>query len=312
LSVVAPIELALARTGRILFRPFDLVKWLKLGFCAFLATLLGDCGGGAGNSGSTWQESGGRGEVERAKDWVADNLAVVLGIGAVVFLVIGAFLVLLTWLQSRGRFMFLDGVVSDRGAVVEPWKRFRAEGNSLFRFSLALYVGYFVLAAAAVAVGLFLAWEDVESARFGAAAVLGLVIGGGALVTLGLSIAIVDTLLNDLVVPAMYVARCSVGEGWRVVSREVLAGRGGTVVLYLLMKLAIAVVTGVLVVAFGCGTLCIGWCLMVIPYVGTVVLLPILVFKRCYPLFFLRQLGGRWDLFGETADAEPAQGDPLS
>ena len=45
-------------------------------------------------------------------------------------------IVLFAWLRARGRFIFVDCIVRNRAAIVEPWKEFRAEGNSFFLFSL--------------------------------------------------------------------------------------------------------------------------------------------------------------------------------
>ena len=36
---------------------------------------------------------------------------------------------------------------------------------------------------------------------------------------------------------------------------------------------------------------------MMLPYVGTVLLLPVLMFKRCYSLYFLAQFGRDYDVF---------------
>jgi hypothetical protein len=45
-------------------------------------------------------------------------------------------IVLFAWLRARGRFIFVDCIVCNRAAIIEPWKEFRAEGNSFFLFSL--------------------------------------------------------------------------------------------------------------------------------------------------------------------------------
>ena len=58
ISVINPISPAIERTKLVLFRPFDLGKWFKLGFCAFLAT-LGE-GGSPNSGGSSGGDSGGR------------------------------------------------------------------------------------------------------------------------------------------------------------------------------------------------------------------------------------------------------------
>jgi len=49
------------------------------------------------------------------------------------------------------------------------------------------------------------------------------------------------------------------------------------------------------VVVLACCLLC---CTVLIPYVGTVILLPVLVFWRSYSVHFLEQFGGTYRLFG--------------
>ena len=60
-------------------------------------------------------------------------------------------IVLFAWLRARGRFIFVDCIVRNRAAIVEPWKEFRAEGNSFFLFSLLVVL---VLIAVIVIAGL--------------------------------------------------------------------------------------------------------------------------------------------------------------
>jgi len=49
--------------------------------------------------------------------------------------------------------------------------------------------------------------------------------------------------------------------------------------------------------------LCLTCCLAAISYVGTVILLPLLVFVRCYSLYFIEQFGPHWLIF--LPDKEP-------
>ena len=62
-------------------------------------------------------------------------------------------IVLFAWLRARGRFILMDCIVRNRAAIVEPWKEFRAEGNSFFLFSLVVVC---VLIAVIVIAGLVL------------------------------------------------------------------------------------------------------------------------------------------------------------
>jgi hypothetical protein len=304
LSVTAPIDQALRRTGAILFRNFDASKWLKLGVCAFLAQ-LGDCAGGNGTSAVSHQIKArkGRPDFGQAGDWISENLIAIVVIGALVVLFALALMLLVLWLQSRGRFMLLDGVVRDRGAVVRPWHEFRAEADSLFGFTLLLGLASGAITFLAVGLGAALGWSDLHAERFGGGALLGLVLGGGLLMLNGVVFGLIHLLTHDFVVPCMYARRCGALAAWRTVRQEILQRLPATVALYVLMRVALWILgtfaTGMLI----CGTAGAACCLLVIPFVATLVLLPLSVFNRCYSLAFLAQLGPTWTL-GPTPELE--------
>jgi hypothetical protein len=52
----------------------------------------------------------------------------------------------------------------------------------------------------------------------------------------------------------------------------------------------------IVVMAF-IATCCIACCLMIIPYIGTVLLLPVFAFGRSYSLYYLAQYGPHYDVF---------------
>lgn len=313
ITVIDPIGKAFERTKLVLFRPFEVGKWFKLGFCAWLASFVegGSGSGGMGNSGSGWQESSGEefGEgLEKAQDWVAENQELLIGIGSAVLFFLIAVFVLTAWLGSRGRFMFLDGVVKNRGAVVKPWNEFTALGNSLFRFQLLLLFFGFLFFVVSVAAGVAVAWGDIEARQFDAAAIGGIVLGGGLLVVLTFVVGLVNLFTRDFVVPAMYSRNLFVSDAWDAVRTEVLGEHTGSVVLYCLMKLVLGMALGMLVFAVILLSCCVLAIPLMIPYIGTVMLLPMFVFMRCYSLYFLDQLGGSWRLI-HAEDAEPEEPD---
>ncbi len=104
---------------------------------------------------------------------------------------------------------------------------------------------------------------------------------------------IIAVLLEDFVVPTMYLRNAPVMSAWRIVRAEVLAGNVGTIILYFLMKIVLAIAVGII----GIMATCLTCCLAAIPYLGTVILLPLFVFTRCYPVCFLEQLGPSWKFF---------------
>lgn len=289
-SVLAPVSRAIGWTRVVLFRPFEIRKWFVLGFCAWLAWLGRNGGPGfnwnlsGGNRGRDWERVG-RESGQEAWVWVLAHAGMVLVLIAFAFVFLVVLWLVLTWISSRGKFMFLDGVLNDRGAVVEPWKVFREPGNSLWLFRIVLSI------AALAGIGLVVCLM-----------VLNLVLGGAAsrgpglwlvgVIALWLAIlfplifffALIEVATNDFVVPIMWLRGCRVMAAWREL-RGLLAARPGTFVLYVLVKIVMAIV----IFSIACVATCLTCCIVALPYLGTVILLPIFVFRRSYSLHFLAQ-----------------------
>ncbi len=295
LSVTDPINPAFDRTKRILFQPFDSGKWLRLGFCAFLMGLAeGGGGGGGGGFPSSGGSGGGGGpDFEPVMQWIRDNLTVIVVVAVAVLLAVFVISLVLTWLGSRGRFMFLDGVVHNRGAVVAPWHEYRREGNSLFLFRFCL--GMIALLVVVLILGLcaLIAWPDIQGRHFGGFAVGAILTGIVMFLAFGLTMSVISVFLKDFIVPIMYLRRITVMAGWREFSSSMLAGNTGLFVLYFLMKIVLGLAVGVLALM----TTCLTCCIAVIPYIGSVILLPLTVFLQAYPLYFIEQFGPSWHIF---------------
>jgi hypothetical protein len=302
ISVVEPLTPAWERTKRILFRPFDLGRWLVLGFAAWLAGLGGSGGGfqlrlpmrGWGDWGgsASWRE-GLDGAEQVVRDvWQGVALAGCLVALAVVVVLVVAMVVVGLWASSRGRFVFLDDVLSGRAAIVEPWKRLRRQGNSLFLFRLLFGLVLLVVIGLMVG-GTFLAVGGVAGlARhetIGAVVAIPLVLVLVAVVALCLVTgALVGYLLEGFVVPLMHRHGLGVMDGWRRFlghfrARPWLFLLSGLLLIGLRLGVAMVVVTA------GFMTCCLGFLVLMIPYVGTVLLLPVPVFVRSYTVELLAQ-----------------------
>jgi hypothetical protein len=288
-SFTDPLAAAWNRMRAILFHPFDLGKWFALGFTAWLAT-LGKNGGGSGNFDFLEGEEGKKiGEAIRA------HLALVLGIVsaiAVVALVVG---VVLLWLRARGKFMFLDNVLYDRAEIREPWARFRRSGNSYFLWVLVFGLVVMALVLALLAMGAAVAWPAIRARHFGHRAVLALALTVPPFLLLLLVASYVSLFLDSFVVPLMYRYNLTARKAWRKFG-GLLRARFWTFVLYGLFFYALIMGVGCAILLAGCLTCCCGYLLMAIPYVGTVVVLPVLVWMRLYSVEFLRQFGSVWDI----------------
>ena len=293
-SVIEPISPAIEHTKRVLFDPFDFGKWLRLGFCAFLMG-LGE-GGGGGSSGGQATARFGHAESEPVLQWVRENVPLVVAI--VVGVVLVGFLIglLVTWLSSRGHFMFLDGVVRNRGSVVEPWREYRREGNSFFLFRVCLGLIGFAVVLVILALCGAIAWPAIQGEAPDAIILVAVLLAVVLFVPFALVMGFIGTLLGDFVKPIMYLRRISVREAWREFYDGMFAGRAGTFVLYFLFKILIGMAVGAMAMAVVCMTCCI----VVIPYVGSVILLPLLVFLQAYPLYFIQQFGPKWQIIPIT------------
>jgi len=317
ISVIEAVTGAYERTKRVLFEPFDIGKWFVLGFCAWLASLGEGGGGGSGVNfpGSPGGGPGGRGggglppEFRAAIDWCEEHLLLVIAAAVALFVLLVAIWVVVTWLSSRGRFMFLDGVVRNRGAIVEPWRRFRTVANSLFWFRILVGAIGLVLLGLIATLGVVIAWEDLCAWEFGRKALIGFVASMVMMLPLGLIGFLIGLLLKDFVVPVMYLRGARVLAAWGVFGREILSGHFGAIVLFYLLKIVLAI--GMVVIA--CCATCATCCLAAIPYLGTVILLPLFVFERCYSLYFVQQVGPAWRIFqDEPPPYVPAEAPPAA
>jgi len=291
ISAIDPIGPAWNRMVLILFKPFQFKKWLLLGFCAFLA----QCGEGGGQApGPDPGNPGGRGRgQDGVGEWFEENMALVVLIAIAAFLLVVGVALLVTWLNSRGKFMLIDGIVKNRGAVSEPWREYRAEANSLFLFRVCYGLLAFAAAALIVLLGLAIASSDISDEKFGGAATAGLLIGGSLMLLWMLLLVVISFFLRVFVVPTMYLKRVRVMEGWRVAWSELGRNHVGSILLFFLMLMILGITAGVV----GIFIFCLTCCLVTIPYVGSVICLPIIVFFEAYVLEYIQQHGGGWRFF---------------
>jgi hypothetical protein len=308
ISVAEPVSPALERVKRVLFRPFDLGKWFVIGFCAWLAQ-LGESGGtGANfnfNSGSHQNYGNNlRNDFLRAKDYVLDNLNWIVPL-ATVLLVMGlALWLLFLWLNSRGKFMFLHCVALDKAEVAEPWHQFAHDANSLFLFRLGLGLVSMICTLPLLMIAIVITGQMFLTGQFIPNAIISAI--GFGLLFLGVAIvfAIIQKLTLDFVVPIMFLRRNRCLSAWKELG-GLITSHAGAFLLYFLFQIVLAMAIGTIVVAAILITCCMAGCLMALPYLGTVLLLPVSTFKRCYSLYFLAQFGRDYDVFPPETPPPP-------
>ncbi|HXR04370.1 MAG TPA: hypothetical protein VN836_06640 [Verrucomicrobiae bacterium] len=317
ISVAEPVSPALERVKLMLFQPFDLGKWFVIGFCAWLACLgEGGGGGGGGNFGNNFgnhsHETGAevRHGLEQAWGYVLNHLYWIVPVASLLILLCLALGLLILWLNCRGKFMFLHCVALNQAEVVEPWNKFGREGNSLFWFRVVLGLIGAVLTLPLLATIAVLILRMIFR---GEPDVGGIVMAAGlALVFFVLAIvfAILRKFTVDFVVPIMFLRGGKCWAAWKEFY-GLLSAHPGQFALYILFQIVLSMAIGVLVLLAILVTCCVAGCLMALPYLGTVLLLPVLIFKRAYPLYYLAQYGPEYDVFPPPATPPMAGTSPL-
>ena len=300
-----PLGSAWHRMTTALFKPFDLNKWLVVAFTAFLAGLA-DWNGNYGNS--TWDVGGSFRDFldfpNKAWGWLTSHpgwFALIL-FGAAFLVVLG---IVLLWLSSRGKFMFLHNVALDKAEVSFPWKEYKKEGDSLFLwrlvFAFLCFAVFFFLIATTFA-GANQLYKDTS---FRSIPVFFLIMMGLIFVTIMILMGYITAFLDSFVVPIMFKHRISATKGWKKFL-SLFGKHPFYFILYGLLLFFLIVVFVILLVLIGLFTCCIGFVLLIIPYIGTAVTLPFLYWFRAFSLEFLAQFGKEYNVLPPKS-AGPAQ-----
>jgi hypothetical protein len=294
-----PLSRAWARMTSALFKPFNLNKWFVFGFNAFLAGLLS----GHGSSSSSQAEHDGTGSWRefvhlpgRVWEWLISHPGWFVGIIFIGLFII-ALVVIFAWLSSRGKFMFLDNVVTNRAEIAKPWKQYSPEGNSLFLWRLGYGLIIFICLTMFFVIFFATAAGIYHSTSSPHVPLILFVIGMGfAFLLIMAVIGIISFFLDGFVVPIMYKDRISTTQAWR---KFLVLFRQYSIqfILFGLLVLGLGILVFMAVVLFGLFTCLLGFALLIIPYIGTVITLPIWYTFRAFSLEFLAQFGLDYDLF---------------
>jgi len=291
---------------RVLFRPFDLSKWFVIGFGAWLA-FLGERGSGF-NGSFNWQKrrqinlEDVRRAVTKTQDFVLANLHWIIPVAVVAFSFVLVLTVVFAWLRSRGQFIFLDCVINDQARIAEPWRKYAPEANSLFWFRLVLSIAGMALMFPLVGYVLLWAYRALMAEHCGELAPL--IVSVSVMVLLSLILFLAVKFTVDFVVPLMFLRRTRCVAAWCEFLR-LLGAYPGEWILYLLFQIVLTLAIVVVVFAAIIATCCIAGCLMILPYIGAVVLLPVLVFKRSYSIYFLSQFAPEYEALAPANEVPP-------
>jgi hypothetical protein len=294
IEIFKPFGKAFELMKKILFQPFELKKWFIIGFAAWLAN-LGRAGGSFNYQFNSHEE------VQKVNEAISQipHPILVLGVSLLIVFVLTA-IVLFAWLRARGGFLFIDCIVQNRAAIAEPWREFRKEGNSYFLFSLVISVIFIVFAALLALPLIILAIKNryfLDLHRDRLDVYMLLAIAGWVFMVLLMIIA--WALIASFMMPLMYRRRCRAYEGF-CAALSLIAAHPGEILLYCLFLIALAIATGLI----SCLAICATCCIAALPYIGTVILLPVFVLFRSFSLVFLRQFGPDYDVWVSFAPTE--------
>ncbi len=300
----------------ILFRPFDFGKWCAIGLSAFLAGFL------QGGNGFNFSYNRGANanynsphlslrtpvpnfdlrqfitNITHAASTAQAGMVVLIVLGVVVLFF--GFILLFYWLGTRGQFMFLDNIVRNRGAISWPWEYYKRQANSLLGFYLLFLVISFGIFLPILAAMVVMCIPLYMQHRWpGGGEITGLVVLGLLYLVLALGMSILLFIFREFGIPIMFrqglLARPAFWESMGLIRKH-----AGSVALFILLRIAIFIGIVILSLIVCCATCCIE----LIPYVGTVILLPVVVYVRCFTLDCLAQFGPEYDVW--TVDVPPA------
>ena len=304
----APLSLAWNRMTKALFKPFDIGKWFVVGFTAFLAGLMESHG--ASNGGSSRYNLDNRFDFDdffdfphTAWNWLMDNpgwfTLIIFGI-----LVVIGIIILCTWLSSRGKFMFLDNVVHDRAKVTQPWREFRHEGNSLFAWRFVFGLICFAIVVLFLIQAFYIALDIYEN-DFSSRHIFTFIGMAILLLLLIVIILYIASFLEHFVIPIMYKHRISTTRAWRRFL-PLFSSHWFHFILFGLFMFLLNILVLVVVFMAVLFTCCLGLLLLIIPYISSVVTLPITYTFRAFGPEFLAQFGAELDIFPRTDEAKTA------
>lgn len=287
------------RMVEILFKPFNLVGWLTFGFASFLASLGKGDGMNFNPRLLIWEEE----EVNYfaiIEDWfkmhIVGPFLVIVGI----FVIGLAIFLMFTWLSSRGKFMFIYQIANNKPDIKEPWLKYGYLADRLFVFRLIFGLLIFFVVLATILLSILLLYPNIKTEQFGLSFFGKLFFLLFFLIIFVLVSLLIKAVLFDFVAPLMFKKDLKVLEGFSIFYKELFKENIGSFVLFYLIKIGLSIAAS-FVILIG---ICLTCCIASLPYISSVVFLPISVFLESFTLSFLAEFGEKYNLFSWKVERE--------
>jgi len=252
LSALDAFSPAMARVSAMLFKPFRLSTWLKMGFIGLLGGGVARFGGNMNFRGPMFpqQTPGGRmpddpfAEIQR----VLHSIDVARFMHVIVIaLIIGvAISLIFLYLFCRFRFVLFDSVITQQPLVRRGWRLYASQANRYFGFWLVFRLVNFGVIALIIGVPIWRAYKSGALSGDGSLLVLFKLLASIALgaIIAGIVFAIISTLMKDFIMPIMALDDLALGDAWSALWR-VIASEPGAWAGYLGMKLVLTIGAGI-------------------------------------------------------------------
>ena len=247
LSATDAFAPAFAHVRAMLFRPFRLGMWLKIGLIGLLGGAVVSGGGGPNFRAPVMPNNMPHDDLPHNVDDIlrairSIHLADYLHIFVIVIAVIVVLALIFLYLFCRFRFILFDTVLTGKAEIARGWKKYESQANRYFGFWLVFKLvtwGAFLLI-----VGWPL-WRAYKSGLFSGDNSLPMFFAIIASVALGvlavaIAFAVVSTLAKDFIMPVLALDDLSVGDAWSAVWR-VAASEPRAWAAYMGMKLLCAI-----------------------------------------------------------------------
>ncbi len=340
ISVIDAIGPALNHMVKVLFKPFNIVKWLKFGLVAFLVA-LGSGGGGVFNGNlpidskefPTYK-------IQPAIEWVTAHITLFIILIVAAVLVISIIWMVVIYFSSRFTFVYLDGVVKNDMQIKRAYKENKLSGWSYFLWRMVFgptVLTVILLLLALAGLGIYCL---VTAYGFGALAIILIILGVLVLIALIIFAVVVNLFIDDFVVPIMYLKKLRIVKAGKVFW-GLLKFNKTQFFLYVLFKILLGMASAIVIILPCCcfAVVCIPFVLLMVGLVAlafklsiiwvavvlaalvawviisilwNTIVAPVTVFFRTYPLVFLEGFGKEFASITPQPTQVPARGEYVS
>jgi hypothetical protein len=235
LSPIESLSPAWNETLRLLFRPFIGRRWIALSVvCLFL-------GGGTSTAAFQWGFGALPIDVHASDLLLRLRLIITQHLSLIVLATVLSLSLIfgLIYVRCVLRFVLIDAVIKQDVAVGAAWKSLKPFGRSYFLWLLGVVGGIVAMVSGVTVVSFrFLNFLREAGHPWWVASVL-LVTELVAVVFVGLLVAILITLTDDLVAPVMYADRVSLPAAWKIVWR-ISRRDPGLLLFYVVLRFAVS------------------------------------------------------------------------